>query len=466
VTDVNMCSITGSAIAKVNQGPAITIINDTICKGDTATISANGGITYNWGAQGTNATFKTSPSITTIYSLTATGGNPCPTVTTAKVTVNALPVISTFGDSICAGDTAFIYASGGVIYNCGTAGNTAFIRPTPIVNTVYTVSVTDTNSCTSSSNTTVIINPTPNVITYNDTICNGEIAMLWASGGQFYVWDIGTNNDSVFIVTNVTITHKVWVTNLYDCTKMGSATVFVIPKPTFILLNDTICIGEVASVKLSGGVTYKWSTGATTSTINPSPTTTTQYSVTVTDANMCSDSSKGFVKVIPKTTITLSAPKSSFLTSDPVVTVTPSVTGGIFIGKGMTGSSFAPSTAGIGIHKIFYVKTEPINSCKDSATISFVVGGVGISGISSLEKIEVFPNPTSAQFSLKIASSDIENINVKVYTIAGVLLEYKILSSQNNESFSTFDMSNYASGKYMLVLEKGNERTTVSVVKE
>lgn len=52
--------------------------------------------------------------------------------------------------------------------------------------------------------------------------------------------------------------------------------------------NDTsICIGNSASFTASGGASYLWNTGATTQSILVSPTTTSTYTVTITDANNC-----------------------------------------------------------------------------------------------------------------------------------------------------------------------------------
>lgn len=70
------------------------------------------------------------------------------------------------------------------------------------------------------------------------------------------------------------------------------------------IVNDTaICEGEsVVLCAISGSasvppLTYLWSTGATTSCITVAPTSTTVYSVTVTDSNGCTGSDNGTVTV-------------------------------------------------------------------------------------------------------------------------------------------------------------------------
>ncbi|MEZ5048573.1 MAG: hypothetical protein R2766_02870 [Saprospiraceae bacterium] len=44
-----------------------------------------------------------------------------------------------------------------------------------------------------------------------------------------------------------------------------------------------------------GGTSYRWNTGATTASINVSPSTTTTYSVTVTNADGCEASTSATV---------------------------------------------------------------------------------------------------------------------------------------------------------------------------
>jgi gliding motility-associated-like protein len=56
-------------------------------------------------------------------------------------------------------------------------------------------------------------------------------------------------------------------------------------------IDVTIVSGTSTTLTATGGGTYAWSTGETTSSITVTPSTTTDYCVTVTDGNGCSDSS-------------------------------------------------------------------------------------------------------------------------------------------------------------------------------
>ena len=49
--------------------------------------------------------------------------------------------------------------------------------------------------------------------------------------------------------------------------------------------DQTVCFGGTTTLTASGGTNYQWNTGATTQTITVSPTTSTNYTVTVSDNN-------------------------------------------------------------------------------------------------------------------------------------------------------------------------------------
>lgn len=118
-------------------------------------------------------------------------------------------------------------------------------------------------------------------------ICNGTNTTLTASGGMVYSWSTGETTRSITVSPNVTITYTVTVSS--SCgTASDDVTVTVNPNPAANAgIDQTICFGISDTLTASGGETYAWSTGATTTSINVTPVYTTTYTVTVTDANGC-----------------------------------------------------------------------------------------------------------------------------------------------------------------------------------
>lgn len=162
--------------------------------------------------------------------------------------------------------------------------------------------------CTDTLNQNVVINPLPAVnIAGNSPICPNTSTPLTATGGTSYVWQANpllsaTNipNPIANLQTTPT-TFYVTVTDANQCVNDDSIFIdlFALPPAeagpdTSVCLNVANVISFNTSVPLqaSGGVSYVWSpaTGlSSTNTANTiaSPTATTTYTVTVTDANAC-----------------------------------------------------------------------------------------------------------------------------------------------------------------------------------
>jgi PKD repeat protein len=88
-TDANNCS--GSTTTTVNVTPipvtVVTPSSDTICFGQSTTLTASGGTSYVWSTGGTNSTETVSPTSTTTYSVIAFNGNCAGNPATATVVV-------------------------------------------------------------------------------------------------------------------------------------------------------------------------------------------------------------------------------------------------------------------------------------------------------------------------------------------------------------------------------------------
>lgn len=71
---------------------------------------------------------------------------------------------------------------------------------------------------------------------------------------------------------------------------------------------NSICVGNSSVLTASGGVSYVWNTGATTSTLTVTPTANTSYTVTATDANGCTGTSVFSVNILSAPTASISGP--------------------------------------------------------------------------------------------------------------------------------------------------------------
>ena len=168
-TDANGCTNAASVVVTVNQGPGANAGPDkTVCAGSCTTIGIplyQIGVNYSWspttGLTTPNAPGTTAcPTATTTYTLTTTNWvTGCSSKDQVVVFVNPKPVIQATAspNTICAGGSSTLTASGGVSYHWSTGSNANPITVTPTVTTTYTVTGTDANGCTNIAKAVVTV---------------------------------------------------------------------------------------------------------------------------------------------------------------------------------------------------------------------------------------------------------------------------------------------------------------------
>ncbi len=307
-TNTSGCKDSTNTIVVVLPNPIITATTDTICIGETATLTASGGNTYTWVPSNSNSNpFSVSPIITTTYKVIGVSTFGCKDSTTTKVVVNPKPIITATTDTICKGETATITASGAATYLWIPTNSTSNpLNVNPIITTIYKVIGTSTSGCKDSTTTTVVVNPTPVITATSDTICVGGSATLTASGGNTYIWLSGNSTANPLVVNPVvTTTYKVVGTSVFGCKDSVTTQVVVNQNPIVIVNSDSICKGDSATLTATGASTYTWNNGLTPGAIKKvSPLITTSYIVTGSYSSGCSSKDTALVTVISNPVIT------------------------------------------------------------------------------------------------------------------------------------------------------------------
>lgn len=305
VTDGNGCQDSDAINITVDPSPTANAgLDQTICDGQTATLTASGGGTYSWSSGGGNASENVSPSTSQTYTVTVTNGFGCQDTDDVLVNVNPLPTAFAGNDiTVCNGGNATITATGGVSYMWdGGLGAGATQNLTNITSPVtYTVTVTDANGCTDTDDIFIDVGAalTPDAGADAD-ICAGDSYTLTASGGINYNWDQGLGAGASHVITpTATTTYTVNVDDGGGCSGSASVTITVNALPTADAgIDQTICEGETANLSASGGTSYNWDNGlGAGQNQSVTPSTTTTYIVTITDANGCEDTDDIVVNV-------------------------------------------------------------------------------------------------------------------------------------------------------------------------
>ncbi len=300
-----------------------------ICSGDSACLTAagssgNGPFNYSWNTAATNVSLYVNPSSPSTYSVTVSDVNGCEASSDVNVSIHALPIVNAGVDNaVCYGDSILIDASLSVgtpalTYNWNQgvgSGISHYVSPSNT--TVYTVTVTDGNSCYASDDIQITVNPLPIPVVSSDTsVCNGTEAFLDAGSSTgnspfTYAWSpgISNTNSSQTVIPVSNTTYVVTVTDINACSSSEDIVVNLFSLPLANAGQDIdLCLGDSvaidASVASSGtpSLSYYWDQGLGVNASHVvSPSTTTLYTVTVIDGNTCknSDSLYVFVKQLP-----------------------------------------------------------------------------------------------------------------------------------------------------------------------
>lgn len=459
-TASNGCISTNTPVfsASVNALPTVALTGGAICSGNTFTMLPSGANTYTV----TGGSFTVSPSSTTSYSLTGTSAQGCAGSNTAvaTITVNTLPAVaSTVTNSvICSGNTTTLNGTGALTYTWtnGVINGAAF---SPTITTTYTVTGADANSCTNTSVRTITVNPLPLIaVGGNSVICAGSQATLTASGATSYTWSTSAISNSIAVSPTLTSSYSVSGTNTQGCTGTALTTVTVSALPVIAITGPSaICSGQTATLTAGGATTYSWATGATSASVSVSPALTATYSVVGTNTAGCTGSLTRtlVVNALPNVTATSNA---SMICSGQSATLTASGGTTYSWNTGATNSSVVVSPT---VGTTYTVQGTDANGCSKSATVTQSVSAcTGIEALlgSNGTFMNVYPNPTSGQFTIELSSpADLSVINV----VGQEIIKEKLQAGKHN-----LDLGNEARSIYFVSVVQNGKTSIVKLLKQ
>lgn len=286
VTDANNCAVNATIVVGFNPGVIASVqssINATCfgsCDGQ-ATIDNVGGtapFTYTWIPNVGNTATLTNLCAGN-YSILVTDLVGCTSTTTVNISEpSLLTVTPQIGTTICIGQSVTLTANGAggtppYTYNWTPLGPIV----SPILTTVYTVTVTDANNCVSApQNVTITVYPALSVIaSKDDSVCPGFTATINAvatggNGGPYaYSWTWAPNGSSNFQSINVTptTTTTYYVTASDNCgTPVVVDSVLITVNPLTIVAMSTniangcepLCVDFTDASSIATGTIVGW----------------------------------------------------------------------------------------------------------------------------------------------------------------------------------------------------------------
>ncbi|MFN8145741.1 MAG: gliding motility-associated C-terminal domain-containing protein [Bacteroidia bacterium] len=295
-----------SATARPKPNAAANVTPNLICNGVSTVIALDAtgsntvfNTTYNWSSNSVGvpitdtAAFSTTATVngTTVFYLTVTDSLGCDSTASDTVNVYPIPTFTASNPFICTSDPVLLStlsingATAGSNYNWTTIPGC--VSPSTSTNPSETfdfstcgpstynfaVTVTDigTNCITSLNQDITVLSGVVLSVSSDPTICEGDSALLFASGANTYSWTGGATTDSIYVsgLSAAGSPYTVTVTGAVgSCTNSRSILITVNPIPATAPISGSASVCENDSsllyVVTPTGGNYTWTiTGGT-----------------------------------------------------------------------------------------------------------------------------------------------------------------------------------------------------------
>jgi hypothetical protein len=330
-------------------------------------------------------------------------------------TTTVLPVNAGLDQTICAGQSVTLTATGATTYtwNNWVVNNVAF---TPNITKTYTVNGTDANGCKGSDQVVVTVNQPLINAGADQTICTGQQATLTATGATSYTWTSGITNSTPFTPT-ATQTYSVSGTDVNGCSGTDAVTVTLVAQPTVNAgQNISVCSGDSVQLNATGAATYTWSSGTPNGGyFTPAASQTLQ--VIGSAGGSCTDTDDLQITVNQGSASTQNISGLNSLT----------LNGQTYTTSG-TYTQVIPNQAG----------------CDSTITLNLTMNYTGIEENNS-NFISIFPNPTTTNVVVTLPKEMIGQSYILV-SATGKVLAYEIIKYAT----TTINLDQLAQGTYFL----------------
>jgi len=467
ITDANSCITTAGGTVTQPAAPlaGTTIVTAVLCYGDATgaiDLTVTGGTapyTFLWS---NGATTEDLVNLTAgTYTVAITDANSC--MTTAGGTVSQ-PAAALAGTAVVT-DVSCFGGNDGVVDLTVTGGTPPYTflwsngaTTEDLVNLTagtYTATITDANSCTTTSGGTVTQPAAPlagttivtDVLCYGDATGTIDLTVTGGTAPYTFLWSNGATTEDISGLTAGT--YIVVITDANSCTTTSGGTVTqpAAPLAGTTVITDVLCFGDATGaidLTVTGGTapyTFLWSNGATTEDlINLTAGT---YTVTITDANSCITTAGGTVTQpaapLAGTTIVTDVLCYGDATGAIDLTVTGGTAPYTFLwSNGATTEDLVNLTAGT-----YIVTITDANSCITTAGGTVTQPAAPLAGTTVITDVLCFGDATGA-------------IDL---TVTGGTAPYTFLWSNGA---TTEDITDLTAGTYTVIITDANNCTTTA----
>lgn len=434
----------------------VSATSTMICSGESPTLNASGLDTYVWSENSlTTSSISVSPNVNTTYSVTGTDAlTGCSTMDSVNIAVKPSPVVSLTqsADTVCAHSPVTFSVTGAGTYTWNTNSNDSVYVVNPTSTSIYTVSGTQTNGCSSSATVGVVTNSLPvvSIAQSQTSICIPGTVAFTVTGANSYSWNTGSTNSVISInPTSLTVVY-VDGTDTTGCFSSASATVnaFVSPTVQITPASAQMCFGSVASFTASGADTYNWNTGSNSSVFTVTILSNSSYSVIGTNVQGCNATNVVSVAAMPLPNVSLTASNPTVCVDEPV---TLTASGAVTYTLMPVNQSGDTLTVNPSENTTYTVIGTDVNGCTNKASLEVSVDPcLGIEESRSADLfLSIYPNPSNGFITLDFGNSG--NKNILVTNAVGAI----VYQASTSEQTQVLDLSFAAKGIYFVKITSG-----------
>lgn len=149
--------------------------------------------------------------------------------------------------------------------------------------------------------------------------------------------------------------------------------------------------------------------------------------------------------------------------TDTVLTLKAEPAGGTWTGRGVSGDKFSPTAAGTGVSTLTYTVTNA-NGCISIEHYNITVNDCRERHNSLQTALRIYPNPSNGRFSIGFMSDLYKEFNLRVIDAKGAVVKEMRFTGLSYGSVIPMDLTNLASGMYILEAYNTQERASYRIV--